>query len=102
MPFPIVPAPSTATVLISARFKKPPERTPVATETQDKQKRQGAESMSRSLERFSEGGSKASQAAIVANFSAWDEGEPKGRPSSVTRLIRAGRLSRGTKPPWSR
>src|SRR4029077_15793398 len=96
IPFPIVPAPSTATLLISARFKLPPERTPEATETQDVQKRQVAENTSRYLDISFKGAAKASHAASVANFSSCDHGEPKGRPSSVTRPISSVLLRRRT------
>src|SRR6266550_1064684 len=70
MPFPIVPAPSTAIVLISERFKKPPETTPEATETQDTQNRQAAENFFSSLKMLFEGVAKASHAASAANFSS--------------------------------
>ena len=67
IPFPMVPAPSTATVLMSARFKQPPEKTLAATESQDKQYRQGAANLPCLLELRT---SNASHATSVANFSS--------------------------------
>src|SRR5439155_20827340 len=102
MPFPIVPAPSTATVLILARVKKPPLKTPAATESQDKQERQDAAAFSRFLELLFEGVARASHAASVANFSSCDHGDPTDRPSSVTRRISAFGLIRNIRPARSR
>src|SRR5208283_6133542 len=99
MPFPIVPAPSTATVLMesiatnqsSTLFEAWPVEKPKHA-CQPGQGQAGSPVIILVMD-FLEA-STASHAARVANFSSCDHGAPNGRPSCVTRRIMLGCVAR--------